>query len=102
VLGVATGVDGSDALQLWDGLVAGRWALVDKAVVALKKLEEENAGEFKKFAAAVGEVVKILTELRDKLMAVLKKGLETIRLILADPIGFLGNLGLDLVWVDAF
>ncbi|WP_163998228.1 phage tail protein [Pyxidicoccus caerfyrddinensis] len=64
----------------------------DKADSALKKLEEENAGALKKLADAIGEVIKILTEFKDKLMAVLRKGLETIKLILADPIGFLGNL----------
>jgi hypothetical protein len=64
----------------------------DKADAALKKLEEENAGALKKLADAIGEVIKILTEFKDKLMAVLRKGLETIKLILSDPIGFLGNL----------
>ncbi|MCP3137350.1 phage tail protein [Pyxidicoccus xibeiensis] len=64
----------------------------DKADAALKKLEEENAGALKKLADAIGEVIKILTEFKDKLMAVLRKGLATIKLILADPIGFLGNL----------
>ena len=64
----------------------------DKADSALKKLEEENAGALKKLADAIGEVIKILSEFKDKLMAVLRKGLETIKLILADPIGFLGNL----------
>ncbi|MFP2910231.1 polymorphic toxin type 15 domain-containing protein [Pyxidicoccus sp. 3LFB2] len=64
----------------------------DKADSALKKLEEENAGALKKLADAIGEVIKILSEFKDKLMAVLRKGLETIKLILSDPIGFLGNL----------
>ncbi|MFY2563318.1 phage tail protein [Corallococcus terminator] len=64
----------------------------DKADAALKKLEEENAGALKKLADAIGEVIKILTEFKDKLMALLRKGWETIKLILADPIGFLSNL----------
>ncbi|MBZ4417833.1 hypothetical protein [Myxococcus sp. RHSTA-1-4] len=64
----------------------------DKADAALKKLEEENAGALKKLADAIGEVIKILTEFKDKLMAVLRKGLATIKLILSDPIGFLSNL----------
>ncbi|WP_043321297.1 phage tail protein [Corallococcus coralloides] len=63
-----------------------------QADAALKKLEEENVGALKTLADAIGEVIKILSEFKDKLMAVLRKGLETIKLILSDPIGFLGNL----------
>jgi hypothetical protein len=37
-------------------------------------------------------VIKALLEFKAKLIAILKKGWETIKLILADPIGFLGNL----------
>ncbi len=64
----------------------------DKAGELAKKIEEENAGAFKKFADAIGEVIKIITEFKDKLMALLKKAADTIELILDDPIGFLGNL----------
>lgn len=64
----------------------------DKADQALKKLEEENAGALKKLADKIGEVIKALLEFKDKLMAVLKKGWEVIKKILADPIGFISNL----------
>ncbi len=64
----------------------------DKADAALKKLEEENQGALKGLADAIGEVIKVLTEFKDKLMAVLRKGADTIKLILADPIQFLSNL----------
>lgn len=64
----------------------------DKADAALKAIEDANKGALKKLADAVGEVIKILLEFKDKLMALLKKGLDTIKLILADPIGFLSNL----------
>lgn len=64
----------------------------DKADAALKKLEEENKGALKGLADAIGEVIKVLLEFKDKLLAVLRKGLDTIKLILSDPIGFLSNL----------
>ncbi|RKH33906.1 phage tail protein, partial [Corallococcus llansteffanensis] len=64
----------------------------DKADAALKKLEDENKGALKGLVDAIGEIIKILSEFKDKLMAVLRKGADTIMLILKDPIGFLGNL----------
>jgi hypothetical protein len=64
----------------------------DKANDALKKLQDENKGLVQAFAEKLGEVIKILTEFKNKLMALLKKGADAIKLILADPIGFLGNL----------
>jgi hypothetical protein len=63
-----------------------------KADEALKKLEEENQGALKGFTDALGEVAKVLTEFKGKLMAVFRKGWDTIKLILADPISFLSNL----------
>ncbi len=64
----------------------------DKANEIGNKIEAENEGAFKKLADAVGEVIKIITEFKDKLMALLKKAADTIDLILDDPVGFLGNL----------
>jgi hypothetical protein len=64
----------------------------DQANELAKKIEEENAGAFKKLADAVGEVIKIIMEFKDKLMALLRKAADAIELILDDPIGFLGNL----------
>jgi hypothetical protein len=64
----------------------------DKANEALKKIQDDNKGLVQAFAEKLGEVIKILTEFKNKLMALLKKGADTIKLILADPIGFLGNL----------
>ncbi|MBN9692746.1 MAG: hypothetical protein J0M24_21060 [Verrucomicrobia bacterium] len=64
----------------------------EKADAELKKIEEANQGAFFGFVKALGEIVKLLLEFKDKLMSVLRKGLATIKLILADPIGFLGNL----------
>jgi hypothetical protein len=64
----------------------------DSANELAKKIEEENKGAFKKLADAIGEVIKIILEFKDKLMALLRKAADTIDLILDDPIGFLGNL----------
>ncbi len=64
----------------------------DQANELAKQIEEENKGAFKKLADAIGEVIKIILEFKDKLMALLKKAADAIELILDDPIGFLGNL----------
>ena len=44
------------------------------------------------FIEKLGEIIKIIMEFKGKLMAVLRKGWDVIKGILADPIGFLGNL----------
>lgn len=64
----------------------------DKANELAKKIEEENAGAFHKLAKAIGEIIRIILEFKDKLMALLRKAADAIELILDDPIGFLGNL----------
>ena len=64
----------------------------DQANAYAKKVEEENAGAFKKLADAIGEVIKIIMEFKDKLLALLRKAADAIELMLDDPIGFLGNL----------
>jgi hypothetical protein len=67
-------------------------AAQDSADALAAQLEKENEGAFAGLAEAIGGVIKILLEFKDKLMALLRKGADTIELILADPIGFLGNL----------
>ncbi|MBI3347387.1 MAG: hypothetical protein HY020_09280 [Burkholderiales bacterium] len=64
----------------------------DKADEALKQMQEENKGLVAGFLEKLGEIVKALMEFKAKLLGLLKKGMETIQLILDDPIGFLGNL----------
>ena len=64
----------------------------DKADKALQEIEDENRSALYSFIAKLAEIVKILLEFKDKLMSILRKGWETIKLILADPIGFLSNL----------
>jgi hypothetical protein len=64
----------------------------DKSNEALKKIQDENKGLIDAFLDGLLAVIKVLLEFKDKLMSLLKKGADTIKLILADPIGFLGNL----------
>ncbi len=64
----------------------------DQATAIAKKIEEENKGAIYKLAEAIGEIVKILSEFKDKLMAALRKGWSVIKQIISDPIGFLSNL----------
>ena len=64
----------------------------DKADEETKKIQDENKGYLAGLAESIGEVVKALTEFKAKLMALLKKGEDAIKLVLKDPIGFLGNL----------
>ena len=64
----------------------------EKADKALKEIQDANKGLVQAFVEKLGEIIKILAEFKDKLMALLKKGADAIKLILADPIGFLSNL----------
>jgi hypothetical protein len=64
----------------------------DKADEALKSIQDENKGLVAGFMEKLAEVIKILTEFKAKLMALLKKGEDAIKMVLADPIGFLSNL----------
>jgi hypothetical protein len=64
----------------------------EKADKALQEIQDSNKGLVAAFVEKLGEVIKMLTEFKAKLMAVIKKGEEAIKLVLADPIGFLGNL----------
>jgi hypothetical protein len=64
----------------------------EKADKALKEIQDSNKGLVQKFVEKLGEIIKIIMEFKGKLMAVLRKGWDVIKGILADPIGFLGNL----------
>ena len=68
----------------------------DKSAEALKKLEDENKGFFKGLVDAVADVINAIREFKDRMVAVFKKGLDTIMLIVKHPIRFLGYL-LDAV-----
>ncbi len=64
----------------------------DKANEELKKIQDENKGLVQAFVEKLVAIIKILAEFKDKLMSLLRKGWDTIKLILAAPIAFLGNL----------
>lgn len=59
--------------------------LVDEASKAADKLLDD-------FVGAVKDAVKFIEELANRLKAALKKGADAVKLILKDPVGFLGNL----------
>jgi hypothetical protein len=64
----------------------------DKANAALKSIQDENKGLVQAFAEKLGEIIKMLLEFKARLMGILRKGEETVKLIIADPVGFVGNL----------
>ena len=64
----------------------------DKANDKLKEMQSENKGLVSVLKEKLGEVVKILTEFKERIMGMLKQGKAAIDLIVADPIGFLKNL----------
>ncbi|HEU6454624.1 MAG TPA: hypothetical protein VN201_04110, partial [Roseateles sp.] len=78
--------------ELAQGLAQKYKEAFDKADEALKQMQEENRGLVAGFLEKLAAVVQALREFKDKLMGLLKKGMETLQLILDDPIGFLGNL----------
>jgi hypothetical protein len=64
----------------------------DKGDAALQELVDKHKSLTEKLVEFVGDIIRILREFKDKLMAAFRKGLDTILMILSDPIGFLGNL----------
>jgi hypothetical protein len=78
--------------QLAEGLAQKYKEAFDKADEALKAIQDENKGLVDQAKEKVGEVLKALEEFKARLMGILRKGADTIELILKDPIAFLGNL----------
>jgi hypothetical protein len=64
----------------------------DKANEALKKIQDANKGLVAGFIEKLKAVIEAIIEFKNKLMGVLRKGAAALKLIIADPIGFLGNL----------
>jgi hypothetical protein len=64
----------------------------EKADKALKEIQDANKGLVAAFIEKLAEIIKILLDFKDKLMAILRKAAAAIKLIIADPIGFLSNL----------
>jgi hypothetical protein len=64
----------------------------EKADAAAKEMEEANKGALKALADKIGEIIKILAEFADRVVTLFKKAAGVVKKIIADPIGFLGNL----------
>ncbi|HEX8407548.1 MAG TPA: hypothetical protein VF883_01700 [Thermoanaerobaculia bacterium] len=64
----------------------------DKANEALTAIQDANKGFVAAFAEKLAAVIKAIMEFKAKLSAILRKGADTIKLIIADPLSFLGNL----------
>lgn len=64
----------------------------DKADAAAKEMEEANKGALKGLVDKIGEVLKMLAEFADRVVSLFKKAAGVVKKIIADPIGFLGNL----------
>lgn len=78
--------------ELAAGLAQKFKAADDKANAELAAIEAANAGALKRFVDKLAAIVKVIAEFKGKLMAALRKGWAVVKAILADPIGFLGNL----------
>lgn len=77
---------------LAEGLAQKYKEAFDKADEALKAIQDSNKGLVTQAKEKIAEVAKALMEFKDKLMAILRKGADTIDLILDNPGGFLSNL----------
>ncbi len=64
----------------------------DKGAAALKEMKDAHKSLYEKMRDALLEVIEVLRNFKNRVMGMLKKGQETIDLIVADPIGFLKNL----------
>jgi uncharacterized protein YukE len=71
-------------------------AASDKSNEELKKLEDANKGLLRGLVDALAAVVRAILEFKDRMVAVFKKGADTVMLIIRAPIRFLGFL-LDAV-----
>jgi len=64
----------------------------DKANEALKAIQDSNKGLVAGFIGKLVEIIKAIMEFKARLSAILRKGVSAIKLIIADPLGFLSNL----------
>ena len=78
--------------QLAEGLAQKYKEAFDKMEEVQKAIRDDNKSLLTQAKEKVGEVVKALSEFKDRLMGILRKGAETIDLILKDPVQFLSNL----------
>lgn len=78
--------------SLAEGLAQKYKDAFDKAAEIEKQIKDDNKGLVAQAKEKIGEVVKALEEFKNRLMGILRKGAETIELILNDPMQFLSNL----------
>src|SRR5262249_34108484 len=64
----------------------------DKGDAALKEMKDAHKSLFEKLKAGLAEVAEVLRKFRERVAGMLKKGQQTIDLIVAHPINFLKNL----------
>lgn len=64
----------------------------EKADSLAKEIDDANKGALKALADKVAEIVKMLAEFADRVVSLFKKAASVLKKIVADPIGFLGNL----------
>src|SRR4051812_44337147 len=64
----------------------------DKSETAIKKLQEEDKGLATRLKEAIGEVIRVLRDFKNRILSLLKKAAAAIDIIVSDPIGFLSNL----------
>lgn len=86
--------DGVDAKkQALAETLAGKYReAAERADAELEQIAAENDGAFKALSDRVGATLQIVAGFEARLTSILRKGRETVRRILADPIGFLANL----------
>jgi hypothetical protein len=78
--------------QLAEGLAQKYKEAFDKADESLKEIKDANKSLVDQAKEKIGGVLKALSEFKDRLLGILRKGADTIDLILKDPIQFLSNL----------
>jgi hypothetical protein len=78
--------------ELARGLAQKYQQASERSTAALQKIRDENKGLVQVFVEKVGEVLKALAEFKARLLRILGKAADSIKRIIADPIGFLKNL----------
>ena len=78
--------------ELASGIAQRYEAAKQKADERLNEMKQADRGLVDRFLDFVGEVIRILREFKNKLLAMLAEAASAIGDIIKDPIGFLGNL----------
>jgi hypothetical protein len=78
--------------DLAQGLAQKYKEAVDKGEQAIKAIQDENKSLLQRLEDAIREVIEVLRKFKDMLLGILREAVASIKLIIADPIGFLGNL----------